>query len=296
VTAATTGGVWTRHLADPEVRAALGAARTLTSFHPVDEVGSTQDLALELARGGSASGTVVVADRQLAGRGRLGRRWDDVPSGGTLAMTVMLDVSGVPGGSGWQVPTDRLPLVPHALGLAVIEACRHVTSRASQLRLKWPNDVVHRATSDGPARKLCGVLVEREQVVGVSGPRDVLLCGIGVDVDLRAGEEAADRICLARLHGAAPDRAALLAALVTSIDELLTLLTEESGTLLDRYRAASDTIGRRVSVELSDETSVGRVRAIDDDGRLVIATPDGTRAILSGTVRDADVDVEEEAG
>jgi BirA family biotin operon repressor/biotin-[acetyl-CoA-carboxylase] ligase len=288
VTAAIPGGAWTRHLADPAVRGSLAGARTLTSFHPVTEVGSTQDLARELASEGRASGTLVIADRQLAGRGRAGRRWDDDPTGGTLAMTLLLDIAAEP--DGWFPPT-RLPLIPHALGLAVVEACSHVTPRAARIRLKWPNDVVHRATPHEPARKLCGVLVEREQVVGPAGPRDVLLCGVGIDVDLRASPEAPDRTCLATLQGDAPDRAALLGALVTGIDRMLTLLAHDPGALLDRYRTISDTIGRHVSVEQVGGTIVGRAHAIDAEGRLLVTTDARTHAILSGTVRDAGADV-----
>jgi BirA family biotin operon repressor/biotin-[acetyl-CoA-carboxylase] ligase len=276
---ATGQGPWTMHLADEVIRTTLGRTRVLSGLHPVGEVGSTQDVTRELAAGGAASGTVVIADRQVAGRGRSGRTWDDRSDGGTLAMTVLIDVN--------RVPADTLALVPHALGLAVVAAASALTPGAPTLRLKWPNDVVLREAPDRPARKVSGVLVEWEQVPAADGPRDVLLCGIGIDVDLRGGGEADDRICLATLAGDAPDRALLLAALLGSLDEALHVLIEAPRALMARYRAVSDTIGRGVTVELPGEGHIdGTATEVDDTGRLVVVSEGRARAILSGTVRD----------
>lgn len=292
---------WSRPAVGPVVQGRLAACRTLTVLHTVGAVGSTQDVALTLGTEGAPHGTVVVADRQLAGRGRSGRRWDDLPDGGTLALTVLLDAD--------RYDPSTLPLLPHALGLAVVDAGRAVlpVGAAEGLRLKWPNDVVVRpaAAGDGPGavRKLAGVLVEREQVhrtaVAPSGPRDVLLCGVGIDVDLRGGGEAPDRTCLAALASTAPDgspdappagspdRGQLLAAVIAALDGALVALGEDPAALLSRYREVSDTLGRRVRVELPDGSAVvGTATAVADDGRLEVTTDGRTRAILSGTVRD----------
>ena len=269
------GGVWSGLLADSVVRDALGRARTIRDLHGVGEVGSTQDVALALAERGAASGTLVIADRQTSGRGRGGRRWDDHPDGRTLALTVLLDVEGLPDPG----------LVPHALGLAVLDAAAAVVPTATALRLKWPNDVVHR-TQDGSSRKLCGILVERERVAGTR-ERDVLLCGVGIDVDLRDVDGAADRTCLAELAGVPLERGRLLAGVISSIDEMLPLLFDPV-SLIERYRLMSDTIGRQVRVEpVAGERIVGLATDIDDLGRLVVTTSGHRHAILSGTIRDA---------
>jgi len=285
---ASPGGVWTGHLTGPEVRGALGGSRIVHDVHGVAVVGSTQDLALELARDGSPSGTVVVADRQTAGRGRAGRRWDDRADGGTLALSVLLDADVV----------DVASLVPHALGVAIVEACRVAVPAAPPLGLKWPNDVVHRRSVSGPARKLSGVLVERAQLRAASGVRDVLVCGIGIDVDLRGGT-AADRVCLAELSGDVPGRGRLLGGLIGAIDGALSLLADAPSVLLERYRSCSDTIGRTVEVRplaaagpgsVSSEPVRGVATDIDDEGRLLVTTDGTTHAILSGSVRDAAAD------
>ena len=286
---ASPDGVWTGLLRTADVRRALEGAAILRVAHGAGEVASTQDLALALARDGSPSGTIVVADLQTAGRGRAGRRWDDRAGGGTLAVTVLLDAD---------VVADAA-LVPHALGVGVVEACALAAPTARALRLKWPNDVVHRDAPSSPARKLCGVLVERERLHAQGGMRDVLLCGIGVDVDLR-GDGAADRVCLAELAGDVPDRAALLAALIAAVDRSLALLADAPSALMERYRSVSDTVGRVVDVVPLTPARPGTGGAqpirgiatgVDDEGRLVVTTDGVTHAILSGTVRDVGMDV-----
>lgn len=269
-------GVWTAHLDAPGVRSALAGARVVRASHAVATVGSTQDVALDLAVGGAPSGTLVVADLQTAGRGRSGRTWDDHPDGRTLAMTLLLDTGDV----------ATIPLLPHALGLAVVAACEAAAPVGPSLRLKWPNDVVHRPEG-AAARKLAGVLVERDEVRTSTGRRDVLRCGIGIDVDLRGVDDAADRTSLAALAGREPDRAVLLEALVSALDAHLALLAEPE-RLLERYRGMSDTIGRPIRIEPPEGLAFdGVAHTVDEQGRLVVRTDAGERAILSATVRDA---------
>lgn len=280
--AARTPGAWTSLLDAVEVRTVLHRARALSAAHPVAEVGSTQDLALALASHGAQSGTVVVADRQLSGRGRVGRSWDDRPDGGTLALTVLLDVGSRTG------PADAsVGLVPHALGLAVLRACARIVPGTDGLALKWPNDVVHREARDAPPRKVAGVLVERERISRSGRARDVLLCGIGLNVDL-AGAEGQDRVCLRGLTGVTPDRTTLLAALLSGVDETLVEVEAAPRAVIAAYRTVSDTIGRRIRVEAGGGIlHEGLATDVDDVGRLLLTTDTGNHAILSGTVRDA---------
>ena len=267
-------GAWSSVLAAGPVRDALVGARMLRPARSVGIVASTQDVALAAVVGGAPSGTIVVADEQRAGRGRAGRRWDDVPEGGSLALTIVLDV-----------PASRTGLVPHALGVAVVTAIGG--SGGPAVRLKWPNDAIVRdaaGPTQGRPRKLAGTLVEREQV----GERAVLLAGIGLNVDHRSSPAADDRTCLAALLGHDPDRAALLAALLTELDAALVALAQRPDDLLDRYRTVCDTIGREVVVELPGGRRVeGRVEDIDAEGRLLLRTTTSRETILAGTVRDA---------
>lgn len=269
------GGVWTALLEDWAVRDALDRARTIRHPHAAGEVGSTQDVARDLAGRGAPSGTLVIADHQTAGRGRGGRRWDDHPDGRTLALSVLLDVDGLP----------AVPMVPLMLGIGMFDAFLAVADVPRGLALKWPNDVVHRA-DDGTPRKLCGILVERERIPGPAG-REVLLCGVGIDVDLRDVEGVADRTCLSVLAGTAVDPGRLLAAVVRGVDAALPLLADPE-VLLERYRALSDTIGRTVRVEpYGGAAVVGRAVDVDASGRLIVSEGGRCHAVLSATVRDA---------
>ena len=190
-------------------------------------------------------------------------------------MTLLLDVADA----------STIPLVPHAIGLAVVAACEAAAPAARPLRLKWPNDVIRRPAG-AAARKLAGILVERDELPTGTAAREVLRCGIGIDVDLRGVDDAADRTSLATLAGQEPDRGMLLEALVLALDESLELLAQP-GRLLDRYRRVSDTIGRPLRIEPPEGPPFdGVARTVDEQGRLVVLTDAGERAILSATIRD----------
>ncbi len=284
VGATGSSGAWTAVLGEPSVQDVLAQGRIVRAIHGVGEVGSTQDVALELARAGLDTGTVVIADVQRSGRGRVGRRWEDAPDGGTLALTLLLEAG-----------MDAVALVPHALGLAVAEACELAVPAAAapSLRLKWPNDVVTRTAPDGPRRKLAGVLVERERTPA----GDLLLCGIGIDVDLRGHPEVAGRTCLAARIGEVPDRPALLGVLLAKLDEYVGLVVDDPEGLIARYRVVSDTIGRDVVVRgPGGRDMTGTAIDVDAGGRLLLRTDDGVHVVLSGTVRDVGEDEPEVEG
>lgn len=264
-------GTWRRAAGAPDVRAVLAACQHVRAVEVVGAIGSTQDAARTRAADGAASGTLVVAERQTAGRGRVGRTWeDDVRPGASFAATLVLETP------------DHGTLVPHVLGLAVRDAVAPwLGPRAA---LKWPNDVVVRV--DGAPRKLAGLLVERETDLG-PGLRTVLLAGIGVNLDRRHLPPAADRAGVADLAGADVPADGFLAGLLAGLDAALALLARGPAAALDRYRAASDTCGRTVEVVLVDG-SVLRGRAdVDDEGRLVVVSTLGRHTVLAGTVRDA---------
>ena len=183
----------------------------------MDAVPSTQDVARQLP-----VGTVVVAEHQTAGRGRLGRRWEAPPGSALLAS--------------WVMPVHEL--APFAAGVAAAHAC------GDAVRLKWPNDLL----LDG--RKLGGILVER------TGHK----CVVGTGINL---------------HWAPPGAAALGA----DRDELVGRMAGEmtrwfaaaAEVVLAEWRARSDTIGRRVRVQLSGETYEGVAEDVGPDGTLIVA-------------------------
>jgi BirA family biotin operon repressor/biotin-[acetyl-CoA-carboxylase] ligase len=194
-------------------------------------VTSTQDVARELP-----IGSVVVADHQTAGRGRLSHRWDAPPGTALLASFVL-------------APNPVLSL---AAGVAAAEAC------GKGVRLKWPNDLL----LDG--RKVGGILVE-------SSPSKAI-CGIGINLT------------------SAPEGAALLGE---SRDQLLDRLlpalerwtSEPASRVIASWRDLSDTIGKRVRIELGDRVIEGTARDIDATGGLIVDgehVTAGSLTVLSG--------------
>ena len=244
----------------PRLQALLDGPARWHTIDLHDEVGSTNDVAVERAHEGTPVGLGVVAERQTAGRGRRGRRWEDAPEGATsLLLSATAATPSVPS------------LVPLAAGLAVRGAAR---KRGARVDLKWPNDVV----ADGA--KCAGVLVENHD--------DVLVIGIGVDVDWRGTDrsgEAASWTSLAEVAGRDIDRFDLLADLLAALDTWLNDVERDPETLLGVYRQACTTIGREVVVTTPSDTVIeGRALGVESEGALVVETSDGTVAVTAGDV------------
>lgn len=226
-----------------------------------DVLGSTNDRARELAAGGAPPFTVVLAERQTAGRGRSGSGWHS-PAGGGLWLSTLLPPSG-------GVP----PHLPLLVGLAVARAVE-AACPGLEAGLKWPNDV------EVGGRKVGGVLCERGD--------GAVVAGIGLNVRQRPGdfpEELRGRaISLETAAGAAVSRGALAGALLAELAEACgapaRCLTEARLAELARRDVLRD---RRVTTE---QAGGGVARGIGVDGALVLERPDGARVrVVAGSVR-----------
>ncbi|MFB7293785.1 biotin--[acetyl-CoA-carboxylase] ligase [Actinacidiphila glaucinigra] len=240
----------------------------------LDVVGSTGSTNSDLgarAREGAAEGAVLVAEEQSAGRGRLDRQWQ-APARSGLFFSVLLRPTAVPPRHwGW------LPLLA---GVATATAVARTAG--VDTGLKWPNDVL--VTVDGEERKTGGILAER---VG----DDAVVIGIGLNVTLREEElpvPAAGSLALAGAKGT--DRDPLLRAVLRSLADWYGEWLRADGDpaasrLQQAYAAGCVTLGRTVRAELPGGGEVsGRAVAVDDDGRLVVATAGGERAVGAGDV------------
>ncbi|MFD7864946.1 biotin--[acetyl-CoA-carboxylase] ligase [Streptomyces sp. NPDC057682] len=237
-----------------------------TALDVVESTGSTNsDLA---ARAGSLTeGTVLVAEEQTAGRGRLDRAWS-APARSGLFFSVYLTPGDVPMGRwGW------LPLLT---GVAV--ATGLARSAGVDTALKWPNDLL--VTVDGGERKAGGILAERAG--------EGVVVGIGLNVSLRADELPAPTAGSLALAGAvSTDRETLLRAVLRSLEQWYGQWKAADGDaaasgLQAAYAAGCATLGRTVRAQLpGDRTLTGEAVAIDGDGRIVLSTGDGLRAPVS---------------
>ena len=239
------------------------------------ETGSTNADLLEMAAAGAPEGTVVLADTQSAGRGRLGRRWVGAPGGSVLCSILFRPAMAV----------ERYFLAGWTVALAASEACLEVAG--VECSCKWPNDLL--AGDDG--RKLAGVLSE----VGEAG---ALVVGIGLNCALPAvpaGDpvppELASATSLERLAGRPVDRDAVAAAMLEAVARRwaplkpagpAALHAEEA--LRSEYRLSCSTIGQLVRVELAGEVFTGRALDVDDDGRLLVDVGSCIRTVGAGDV------------
>jgi BirA family transcriptional regulator, biotin operon repressor / biotin---[acetyl-CoA-carboxylase] ligase len=241
------------------------------SLEVVPEIGSTNAELIARAAadpegGGAPEGTVLVAEHQVTGRGRLDRSWTSPPRAGlTVSFLLRPDV-----------PAARKGWLPLLTGVALAEAVAEGTGVLPSL--KWPNDLL---AADG--RKLAGILAE------TTGKAVVV--GVGLNVSTTTEELPDTGTSLARVLGTTVDRAPVLLAFLRAFERRYRRWTEVLGDpvssgLAQDYLAWSSTVGTEVAVGLPDGSTLeGTAQAVDWDGRLVVATAQGTVELASGDVQ-----------
>ena len=250
-----------------EVAAVMDAHLTV-----VDVTGSTNDDLLEAGKLGAPHGTGLAARAQTAGRGRRGHKWDSTAGNLLLSIVVRPNVN----------PAKYSGLAA-VCGLAVLKTLEK-QGLATEIGLKWPNDLVARG------RKLGGILVEAARD---NEGKPFAVCGIGLNVNYTP-QEVPDgglaAIGLSDLHESVPSVDTLLdMAYHTVMDsvntwaEQLNTLAEDAGPLApirDEYVAHLNWIGERVIARspAGDELARGVFQTVDDFGRASIDTEDGLRS------------------
>lgn len=230
--------------------------------HQFEIVDSTNDLALELGRRGEPEGTVVIAGRQLRGRGRLGRMWWDEPGQSALVSVLLTP----------QVPVGDLPNLAFVAGLAAADCLREVCELEAEL--KWPNDVML------ANRKVAGILVDVDQ----STDPALAVIGIGVNVNqLDFPDEIADSatsIALATsvcwdVDGLAMD----------IVDDLFRVYGDyvDNGfeDILARWRNYMWGLRGRVEVACAGENIKGIIAGVDSGGALLIEADSGKQTAIT---------------
>ncbi len=230
-----------------------------------ESIDSTMRRAAELAGEGCTTGTIVGADLQTAGQGRLGRIWHSVPGG--LYFTIVLRP---------KVEMRDLPVVTMALGVAVADAVQMFAGLSVDLR--WPNDLM---VGD---RKLAGILVHWHE--------GAVLAGIGLNMSQADfPPELRDHATSLTLEtGSVQNRDVLLRAIAGSIETHVKIL-ETSGItpILRLFTSASSYVsGKRVRVEMASGDVTGTTAGLTPDGFLILRRDDGTEmTITAGGVRPA---------
>jgi BirA family biotin operon repressor/biotin-[acetyl-CoA-carboxylase] ligase len=219
--------------------------------------------AKELAQKGTAEGTVIIADTQTAGRGRLGRAW--LSPEGSLSMSLILKPS-----------LHNLPQLVMIASLAVVRAIKEVAGL--ETRIKWPNDVLIKG------KKVCGVLIENE-VKGDKVNFAIIGIGINVNFDPVAFPEISNiATSLSHELGAEVSKVELASALLSELEQLY--VEAQTGAPVHRqWQENMETLGRWIQVKTGETVEKGKAETITRDGTLVLRRADGSLAeIVAGDV------------
>lgn len=249
-----------------EVIRGRAANGQLPFFEVWEEIGSTNDRAAVLAKGGAPDFCLVTADKQTAGKGRRGRVWES-PAGSSLSMSLILRP---------RVPLDTLSQLTILGGIAV-KRCLEKAGTAP--RIKWPNDI---RLMD---RKVCGILAE----TALSGNcAAYTILGIGINIRRAAyAEDVAPLAISLEEAGAAVSREELMAKISGEMMDL-TAKWEQAGDLSfirDEYEASMEWKGEICRVISADGSfTEGRVLGINTDGTLRFLTKEGESAVGAGEV------------
>jgi BirA family transcriptional regulator, biotin operon repressor / biotin---[acetyl-CoA-carboxylase] ligase len=224
-----------------------------------DSIGSTSDEAMRLAREGAAHGTVVHADQQTAGRGRLTRRWLSPP--GNLYASIVLRLDA---------PTSRSVEIGFVAALAVADAIEAMLPRQTRATLKWPNDVL---VHDG---KISGILLEQSD--------DALILGIGVNV-LHAPDGMPYQASTIAGSGGIATVDFTLTRLLTVLSNRLDVWQRDGfapirSAWLDRAHPP----GSPLRVTTGERVIEGRFADLGQDGALILDTNDGQLRVVAGDV------------
>jgi BirA family biotin operon repressor/biotin-[acetyl-CoA-carboxylase] ligase len=222
-------------------------------------VGSTLDVVHELAAQGAPAGTVVLADQQLEGRGREGRRWHSPPGQGVLVGYLHRPAGGCAVG-----------VLALRVGLAVAEG---LTALGFEPKLKWPNDLVI------AGRKAGGVLCEARTAPGGTS---WVAVGVGINVRGPLPAEVAERAVALDQAKPGITRVAVLEAVIPRLHRL-----PAGGVLSERelaaYRRLDWLAGRMLQQPVR-----GRARGVDPSGALMVETDGGCQRLWAGTVVASD--------
>lgn len=242
--------------------AAVRAVRPQNPLHYFTTIDSTMIEASRLAKAGEPHGTIVVAEEQTAGLGRLGRSWISEREAGIYSSIVLR----------LPIAPAQLPVVSLLLGLATAEAIHKSTSLTCDLR--WPNDVLVEG------RKVAGVLAHLLE--------DCIVAGIGINVNNTsfASTLRTPASSLRLSSGTQIPREAVLVELLKAIDYFCALLLREGAeTIIRAFTAASSyVLDRRVAVE--EDGRQGRTAGLDENGFLLLQLDTGPlQRVASGGIR-----------
>jgi len=228
-------------------------------IHYFREIGSTMDMARELAKKGAGSGTIVIAESQTGGRGRLSREWLS-PEGG-IYFTIVLRP---------KIGPSYAPRINLMAAIAVAATIRKLFWLRADL--KWPNDVLI------AGKKVCGILAEMDAEMDIVNFVNV---GIGINANNSTTRLEKTATCLKEVLGREISRKGFLGALIVEIERRQPLLMKTD--LLEEWKELSATLNNEVKVMSLGEELTGQAVDIDTTGALILKDRNGSlKTVLAG--------------
>ncbi|MCZ7392242.1 MAG: biotin--[acetyl-CoA-carboxylase] ligase [Candidatus Methanoperedens sp.] len=239
-----------------EIKAGLKTGVIGKEIQYFKETESTNIIAREIA-GSVEEGTVVIAESQTGGRGRLGRKWIS-PEGG-IWLSIVLK------------PRIQPLYAPRITLLAGVSVAKTIRSLGLAAKIKWPNDVLING------KKVCGILTEIEAEMDMI---DYCVVGIGIDanVDTESFPEEfrESSTSLKKELGYGINRVEFVQKLLSEFESLyLKFQKEDFPSILEEWRNMSATIGEWVKITTQARTVYGEVIGVDNEGALILETSDG---------------------
>jgi len=235
-----------------------------TNFIFYDEVDSTNE---QLLKDTSISnhGTVLFADNQVKGRGRLDREWISEKNN-SLTFSILLTEN---------LSANVINLINLAASIAVAQSLENLYQL--DVRLKWPNDVLVQT------RKVCGILVES---VSKGDTMERLVIGIGVNVNqpFFEGKFNVPPTSIRKELGKVSSRERLIAEILNEFERILKKIKKDPSSVLNSWRSRCKMIGEKVKVVDGENTTYGIFEDIDEKGFLLLNDKDGVKKIFNGDV------------
>lgn len=255
-----------------EIQNGLQTRFVARKVHAFEQTDSTNHQAMLLGEDGAGDGTLVIADRQSAGKGRLGRHWSSPPGVNLYASIVLRP----------PIPPHRAPQLTFVSAVATAQAIHSFCGLDAQV--KWPNDIL----IDG--RKVGGLLNEMS---AESERVHFVVLGIGLNVNMATSQFPDDlrypATSLFIASGRLWPRAALARHLFERIEQVYDqYLSEGFEAVARQWEALCCWQGRRLEVDRGSDRIIGQYRGLDENGALLLHTGESLQKIYSGDVRPCD--------
>lgn len=255
-------------ISEAEIKSLLGTEWAGRKVVYYDETDSTNNRAKDSGEKNGAHGTLFIADKQNAGKGRRGRAWES-PSGKSIYMTILLRP---------QITPDKAPMLTLIMGLSVAEGIRKVSG--AETAIKWPNDIVMNK------KKVCGILTEMATEMEYV---NYVVIGVGINVNQEYFSEGIKEIATSLYEetGTVYQRSELIAAVLERFEKNYEMFLETGD--LSAVRKAYDSIlvnrGQEVKVLEPGNEYRAVAEGINKNGELIVRLSDGRQKnIFAGEV------------